>query len=148
MIDELSSLGRYGFLRYLRATLHSAVAAIVIAAVEMTIQWNDIIGVVDLDTSAQLIPFVCTVIVAVWLLLEINNLFSNSGSERWSHGRYRSRWRDDSSYTSSSTWSTESGNSWYEGRHARGTSPVNPTGAVAVSTTPLPTPPEGAHLGV
>ncbi|RKU49445.1 hypothetical protein DL546_007340 [Coniochaeta pulveracea] len=142
------SLERYDFLRYLRAICDCTVAATVIAAVELTIRWNGINGVSGLDTSAQLMPLLCIMIVAVWLLLEIVDIFSVSRPGWWLYGPYRSRWQDDSSYTSSSAWSAESRNSWYEESHRQRRSPVENTGSGGGDTEPLPSPPEDAHLRV
>lgn len=141
---DVLRLTTYNNLRYLRFFSHAVVAGTVIAAIELTIQYNSITNIYDVSTSAQLIPLVCAIVVAIWLLLECVDISRKSGPGwdwwYWTDGDYTSSDTDD-------TRSTRSGRSRRRGPRIPYVSPERMIGDNTANGGRGPRVPGLAHLG-
>lgn len=76
-----------------------AVFGVLVAAIELPINWNHIDDIDDFTTSAQLIPFFLSagIVLRVWIQHHVRkqaNASSDSSSDETSHGRRRREMED------------------------------------------------------
>jgi hypothetical protein len=77
-------------LHAMRNFFNIAVFAVLIAAVELTIQWNEVDGINNIDTAAQTIPLILSagIVIRVLFLLYVGTE-EDSSSDEDEHTRVR-----------------------------------------------------------